>query len=295
MRIWLIIKLLCATIVIAVVAMTGMLVHHVHVSPLAGWPSRIIPEPGSLRAQQQVPQIARTLETQAIPEIDPGEQAYEKAYEMMVLGNMDQAREKLTALFNVFPQSAAATTARRIVGEMNLDSILSTTSMEGKQIHTVQRGDSYLAIAAHYGTTVDLMIHLNSMAELKNLQPGKRLIVMPLDFRIVVERNRKAVSLWQEGRFIREYPALAMQGVPKTAQSSSISAKIAEIGSSRVPSHAPEYSGAHKILQIASPALQIRGWDRDAGEEAPNGILLRPHDMEELALLVRTGNPVEFR
>ena len=52
-----------------------------------------------------------------------------------------EAREKLTAIVNVFPSSSSAPIARRIVGEMNLDEILSTSHMEGKKIHVVKRGE----------------------------------------------------------------------------------------------------------------------------------------------------------
>ena len=31
---------------------------------------------------------------------------------------------------------------------------------------------------------------------------------MPLDFRLLIEPQRKAVSVWQGGKFIREYPVV---------------------------------------------------------------------------------------
>jgi hypothetical protein len=48
------------------------------------------------------------------------------------------------------------------------------------------------------------------------------------------------------------------------------------------------------VIILDKPVLQIRGWD-GGGEKPAGGILLRPEDMEEIALLTRAGNEVEIR
>ena len=295
MRIWTVIRILAGTVVVAIMIFTAVLAYHVNVSPVGGWFSRLIPEPGSLDRYQAAEEFALRLEASEMPEIEPGELAFQRAHDLLAMGHMQEAREKLTTIFNVFPNSPTATTARQIVGEMNLDEILGGQTMAGKQLHTVKRGDSYLAIAAKYQTTVDLMIHLNSMLELKGIQPGDELIVMPLNFRLLIEPKRLTVSIWKDGKFIREYTALSMNGVPDKPKQTSISQKVGEINGSSIPSHLEEYRGANKILQLASPSLQIRSWQPTGESEAPRGILLRPDDMEELALLTRPGNEVEIR
>lgn len=298
MTLWTILKILAALVVTAIVGFTGMLAYHVTKKPLGGSFTELIPEPTSLKQNetQSRRNFAAALETMEIPDIDPSQQSFLKAHELLALGKLPEAREKLTSIFNIFPNSASAATARRIVSEMNIDEIFSAGKMERKQIHTVKSGDSYLAIAAHYGTTIDCMMELNAMTELKNIQPGDEIIVMPLDFRILIEPRRKSVSLWDKGKFICEYPALSMRGVPGTAQRSTVSSKFAGIDNRRVTSHSAEYRTANKILQISSPSLQIRAWDpNQEGEEPVSTILLRPYDMEELTLLTRIGNEVEFR
>ena len=117
---------------------------------------------------------------------------------------------------------------------MNLDEILSTSHMEGKQIHVVKRGDSFLGIAARYNTTIDCLMHLNSMMELKSIQPGDELVVMPLNFRLLVEPRRNSLSLWDGGRFIREYPVLHFGTIPATSPRSTISSKSAELEGKKV-------------------------------------------------------------
>ena len=294
MSLWTLIKLTAALCVIIVMTFTGMLAYHVTVAPLGGVFEKIVPDPVRIHDGQSDADFAKMLDSAEMPDIDPGEKAFQKAHELLALGKLPEAREKLTAIVNVFPASASAPVARRIVGEMNLDEVLSTSHMQGKQIHVVKRGDSFLGIASKYNTTIDCMMHLNSMMELKGIQPGDEIIVMPLEFRLLIEPRRKSISLWENGRFIREYPVLHIGNVPATAQRGTISSKLAELDTRKVAPQSKDYRAANKIIQISKPNLQIRGWDGD--EEKPaGGILLRPHDMEEISLLTRVGNEVEIR
>ena len=293
MSLWTLFKIIAALCVMGVMTFTGMLAYHVAVQPLGGVFSEIVPDPVRIVGGQSDDELAKMLESPEMPDIDPGERAFQKAHELLALGKIPEAREKLNAIVNVFPSSATAPTARNIVGEINLDEILSAGHMEGKQIHTVKPGDSLLGIASRYHTTIDCIMHLNSMMDLPKIQPGQELVVMPLEFRLLIEPRRKSVSLWQGGRFIREYPVLHIAG-SAAAQRGVISSKAAELDGRRVLPQSREYRAAEKVIIIEKPPLQIRGWD--GGEEKPvGGILLRPEDMEEIALLTRVGNEVEIR
>ena len=295
MSLWTAFKLLAGLCVVAVMAFTGMLAFHVVVKPLGGVFEKLIPNPAEIVGRQPDADFAKMLDSAELPDIDPGERAFQKAHELLALGKTDEAREKLTSIVNVFPASSSAPAARRIVGEMNLDEILSTSHMEGKTNHIVKRGNSFLGIAAEYRTSIDLIMHLNGMMELKNIQPGDELIVMPLDFRLLIEPQRKALSLWNGARFIREYPILEL-GVPGRLPpgKTTISSKSAELNGRSVAPQSKDYRGARKVIQLAKPTLQIRA-AAEAAKSSAHGILLQQQDMEELALLTRVGNEVEIR
>lgn len=293
MSLWTLFKIIAALCVMAVMTFTGMLAYHVAVEPLGGIFSEIVPDPVRVAGGQSDDDLAKMLESAEMPDIDPGERTFQKAHELLALGKIPEAREKLSAIVNVFPSSMTAPIARRIVGEINLDEILSTSHMEGKQIHTVKRGDSLLGIAARYKTTIDCIMHLNSMMELPKIQPGHELVVMPLEFRLLIEPRLRSVSLWQGGRFIREYPVLHLAGATAPRRGV-IASKSAELDGRRVLPESKDYRAAQKVIILGKPPLQIRGWDGD-GEKPAGGILLRPEDMEEIALLTRVGNEVEIR
>jgi hypothetical protein len=294
MSLWSLIKIVAALCVIGIMIFTGMLAYHMTVAPLGGIFSKLIPAPATITRGQPDVDVANMLDSAEMPDIDPGDKAFQKAHELLALGKLPEAREKLMAIVNVFPGSPSAPIARRIVGEMNLDEILSSSHMEGKQIHVVKRGDSFLSIAGKYRTTIDCLMHLNSMMELKGIQPGNEFVVMPLDFRLLIEPHRKVISLWDGGRFIREYQVLHIGAIPPTAQRATISSKSAEFAGKRVLPQSKDYRAASKLIQIAKPSLQIRAWD-GSDEKPPGGILLRPQDMEEINLLTRPGNEVEIR
>jgi hypothetical protein len=295
MRFWTLFKLCAALAVTAVMVFTGMLAYHVFKAPLGGVFAKIIPTPVHVTAGPAEPDVARVLDAADMPDIDPSEKAFEKAHELLAVGKLAEAREKLTTIVNVFPTSSSAPVARRIVGEINLDELLTSSHMEGKRTHVVKRGDSFLAIAAQNKTTVDCLMCLNSMMELKGIQPGEELVVLPLNFRLLIEPRRQALSLWDGGRFILEYPILHIGAAAAHAPpKNTIGSKAAELEGKRVQPQSKEYRAAAKVIQLAKSPVQIRGWS-GTGEKPAGGILLASQDMEELCLLTRVGNEVEFR
>ena len=176
--------------------------------------------------------------------------------------------------------------------------ILSTTHMEGKQIYKVKPGDSFFAITDRYHTTIDMIMHLNGLMHLSPLQPGDELTVMPLNFRVLVEPHKKVLSLWDDGRFVREYTLLSAIGAPGGDMKTKIEGKSGIVGDRRIPPAAAGYRGSTKIMTLEKMALAITSMPKIEGEseeDLAQGLYLAPADAEELALLLRPGNEVEFR
>ncbi len=294
MRFWIIIKAIAGLAVASVVTFTGMLAYHVTVKPLGGIFEEIIPEAGTVLRVEKEEDFAKVLDSAEMPDFEPGDRAFQKAHELIAMGKITEGREKLTAIVNVFPSSPAAPTARRIVGEMNLDEILSSAFIQGKSNYEVKRGDSYFAIAGRSQTSLDMLMHLNGMMELKNLQPGDDLQILPLNFRLLIEPQRKALSLWDDAKFICEYPILRMGGSDPKSGKTVIDSRRSTIGDRSVPATAKEYRATAKSIQLKSPPIQILPYD-DTDDSSPPGIFISEADIEELFLLTRTGNEVEIR
>jgi len=293
-KFWILVKIIAGLAVTGVVAFTAMLAYHIVVEPLGGVFEKIIPEAGTVLRVEKEEDFAKTLEAAEMPDFDPSDRAYQKAHDLIAMGQIPEGREKLMAIVNVFPSSPVAPTARRLVGEMNLDEILSSSYREGKTEYQVKRGDSYFAIASRNDTSLDMLMHLNGMMELKSLQPGDDLLLMPLNFRILIEPQRKAVSLWDGAKFICEYPILNMDGVKLSSGKTVIDSRRALLEGKTVNPTAKNYSAAAKSIGLKSPSTQIFPYN-EADEDPARGIFLREADVEELFLLTRTGNTVEIR
>jgi len=294
MRIWLIIKIIAGLAVAGVITLTAMLAYHIAVKPLGGIFQEIIPEAGSVIQVTKEEDFAKALEAAEMPDFEPGDRAFQKAHELIALGKIPEGREKLIAIVNVFPTSPAAPTARRIVSMMNLDEILSTDFKKGKSTYKVKSGDSYFAIAGRHDTSLDMVMHLNGMMELQNLQPGDELMLMPLNFRIVIEPYRKSLSLWDEAKFVAEYPILDMHGITLSPGKTVISSRRSALDGRAVLPTAANYRSTSKSILLKNPAVQIFPYDEN--DESPQrGIFIKAADIEELFLLTRTGNEVEIR
>jgi len=294
MKIWLIIKIIAGLAVAGVVTFTAMLAYHIAVEPLDGIFEKLLPEAGTILQVTKEEDFAKALEAEEMPDFEPGDRAFQKAHELIALGKIKEGREKLMAIVNVFPSSPAAPTARRIAGMMNLDEILSSDFKDGKSTYEVKSGDSYFAIAGRNDTSLDMLMHLNGMMELKNLQPGDELTMMPLNYRILIEPYHKSISLWDGPKFICEYPILAMDGVDlKTGKTVTTAHRSTLDGKNILPT-AANYRSSSKSIQLENPSVRIFEYD-ESDETAPLGISLREADMEELFLLTRTGNEVEIR
>lgn len=294
MRFWVIVKIIAGLAVAGVVAFTAMLAYHITIKPLGGVFESIIPEAGSVLRVEREEDFAKYLDSAEMPDFEPGDRAFQKAHELIAMGKIDDGREKLTAIVNVFPTSPSAPTARRIVGQMNLDEILSSGFPEGKTNYEVKRGDSYFAIAGRNDTSLDILMHLNGMMELKNLQPGDDLLLLPLHFRLLIEPQRKALALWEGARFICEYPIMRITGSVPNSGKTVIASRRSTIGDRNVPPTAKDYRATSKSIQLKSPPLQIFPFD-EHDDTPPSGLFLSEADIEELFLLTRTGNEVEIR
>lgn len=280
MSVWAVIKVLAGMVVLSVMGFTSWAVWQVHDEVL---------EP-----RQAEGRLVELLDGGGGPEVEPGDRAFRRAVELIALDKADQAREKLLYVVNFHPGSPSAPEAKRILGEMNLDEMLSTESMEGKVVYKVRPGDSFLGIAAKHRTSLDCLIHLNGLMDLNRLHPGDELIVMPLDLRVVIDPAGSTLTLWDEGRFLKEYPLLACDtGAVTGPVTLKIEGKTGLVGTKRVPPATPEYRASDKLLTLGR-GIVIRGVPED-GDPAGRGIFLARPDAEELALVLRVGNEVEIR
>ena len=230
--------------------------------------------------------------------VKPGEIAFDRARELLATGQFEQAREKLEFLVGVYPSSPSAAEARRILGELNLDDLLSTEVMAGKVMYEVKPGDNFTRIAQQHDTTLDCIMHMNGLQRMDKLFPGDELVLLPLNFNIRIDVPRKLLSLYREGRLLKSYELLHAQARGGGGElRSRIGQKIGllENGGSVSPVKFESFRNARKVMILDHRGLQLRESAEVDENEYGRGFFLSGTDMEELALLLRVGNEVEVR
>ena len=288
-------KASAAVLMTGLVAFSGALAYHALVKPLGGLFEKVVPVKERIAAERASEKLAAVVATKNLPVIDPGDQFYDSARRLMADGKHVEAREKLGMIIANHPMSGRAQSARKIVGEMNLDELFSVGRLEGKVYHYMQRGETHEQAAEKCRSNLDSLLYLNPSMDLRRSKEGERLLVLPLDFHFVLEIERKAISVWNGGRFVCEFAVLQL--VDRLARQRGgyfIESKVAGSSDLKPRVGTAEYRSATKAIWLARPALKIQGWDGE-GDPPEGAVLLASADMEELFLLTRPGNEMEIR
>jgi len=243
--------------------------------------------------------LVSLIEDEDLLDFEPGQKEFNRALELIATSRLEEAREKLRFIQQLHPNSKVGPEARRILGEINLDQLLSIENMANKKRHIVKPGDSFFKIVKEYGTTLDNIMFLNGLMEARSLHPGDDVIVMPLDFRLVIDVARTRVELFSENELVKEYPILRMDlpGIGSRVVKAKIALRAGEVRGRPYRATHANYRKGRKILgfKARGSQLQIRPIPEDDEENPGRGVFLSAEDMEELSMLIRLGNEVEIK
>jgi LysM repeat protein len=204
-----------------------------------------------------------TIKKSAKPLADPGLKRFNAAIDFIKEGKIEDGREALYRLIQQFPSSPTCIEARRIIGEINLDTLFSPNYKIGKRDYIVQPGDSLAFIATKQGTSVDMIIRLNGLVG-TTLQPGDHLTLVTLDFSVSVDVSARTVTLLRKiadkEYFFKEYNAteLALPTSLRPPAEMEIGAKSATADGKAVISTDPRYIDAEKWLPGTKNGIIIR-------------------------------------
>ncbi len=189
---------------------------------------------------------------------DPGVRHFDNAIAQLRAGDESGGRNALYELLRQYATSKYAPEAKRIIGEMNLDSMFLSDDVLLKKEYIVQPGDSLGLIARKNQTTIESIMRVNGMLS-TGLQPGDHLSVLPLDFEIVVDASAKTLTLLRNKLFFKEYQAIDVK-LPSSVKAPSeitINDKAAWMRGKRVLSTDSEFMTADKWLMGSKPGFTI--------------------------------------
>ncbi len=226
---------------------------------------------------------------------DLGVREFEQVVELLKKGESMTARERLYYLMEYYPDSSVLPEARRIVGEINTDLLISKIPLEGKSEYVVKSGDALAAIARHHQTTIDYIMRANGRTT-SIIHPGDRLWVFPLNFEVVIDQSEKVIRLELKGLFFKEYPVIKFALPPqvKAPVKAEIKDRVAWFEEKRVLFNNKNYLNSKKWLQTSRRGLIIRAYDGSDKAEEEFGILVAPEDLQEMFTLFRVSTSIRL-
>jgi len=244
-------------------------------------------------------ELKKDIDVKERPAPDLGIREFEQIVDLLKKGETMTARERLYYLMEYYPDSSLLPEARRIVGEINSDLLISKIPLEGKTEYTVKRGDALASIARRHKTTIDYIMRANGRTS-SVIHPNDRLTVYPLEFEVVLDKSDKMIRLELKGLFFKEYPVVRIVLPPmvKPPVKAEVKDRVAWFGEKRVLFNNKNYLKSNKWIQTTHRGLIIRAFHGSGSEEEGKqddlGILVAPEDLEEMFTLIRVSTPIRF-
>src|SRR5947209_3690891 len=233
------------------------------------------------------------------PRIDLTLPEYEEAAKLRQEGKIPEARAALTAFVQKFPTSPHADEAKDLLGEINIDILLSRTPSPEKEEYIVKPGDVLQKVGHKVKSTPELIMRMNNMSGTM-LHIGEHLLISHPDFSIVIQRKANLVVLLNHGAFFKQYHVREAKLSPK--QPSKIIAKVAETmawkDGKRIGLGSKDYIGSTRWIRLAGAAAYTLYSMPDSAHPnldqppPPVGLGLVASDVEELSSLVNSRTPV---
>src|SRR3984893_17871773 len=232
------------------------------------------------------------------PRLDLTLPEYEAAAKLRPEGKIPEARAALTAFIQKFPTSPHADEAKDVLGEVNVDILLSRTPSPEKEEYIVKPGDDFHQPAHKTKSTPELIRRMNNMSGTM-LHIGERLLISHPDFAIVVQRKPKLLVVLNRGGFFKQYH-LREEKLPSKVPSK-VTTRVAEVmawnGGKRVGFGTKEFIGSTRWIRLTSQTYTIYSVPDSAHPALsqpppPQGLGLAAADVEELSSLVNNKTPV---
>ena len=238
-------------------------------------------------------------EVTQLPAPDISLPEFQAAAQLRQEGKLAEARDALVVFIQKYPGGLHVEEAKDLLGEINVDILLSRYPSPEKTEYIVKSGDVLAKISRKLKTTPELIMRMNNMSGTM-LHIGEHLLISHPDFSIVIQRKANLVVLLNHGAFFKQYHVREAKLSPK--QPSKITAKVAETmawkDGKRVGLGSKEYLSSTRWIRLAGAAAYTLYSMPDSAHPnldqppPPVGLGLAASDVEELGSLVNNHTPV---
>ena len=246
---------------------------------------------------QQLADVEKA-EPRPTPPPDPALPEFERCMALKQAGKMVEAQGAFEQFVTQNPYSTKMEEAKKLLGEINVDLFFSATPTPDKEQYMVRPGDAIAKIERKLKTTAELIMRTNNLDNPKRLRIGQVLLVSHPDFSLVIKRKEKSVTLFNHGKFFKQYPVKAWN-LPSGKSNPPIKAKVTERiawkDGNRVPMESKDYLSSGRWIVLSMQAFTLyTETDNPALSKKPTsgGIGLGEEDAVELATLLGRNTPV---
>src|SRR3982075_332511 len=148
------------------------------------------------------------------PRADISLPEFQAAAKLRQDGKMAEARGALIAFIQKYPTGLHVEEAKDLLGEINIDILLSRTPSPEKQEYIVKPGDVLQNVARKVKSTPELIMRMNNLNG-NMLHIGEKLLVSHPEFSLVIQRKAKLIVLLDHGAFFKQYHVLEEKLAPK--------------------------------------------------------------------------------
>jgi LysM repeat protein len=233
------------------------------------------------------------------PRIDTTLPEFQAAAKLREEGKLSDARAALTQFLQKYPNSPNAEAAKDLLGDTNMDILLSKYPSPEKKEYIVKSGDVLARVATKMKSTPELIMRTNNLSGTM-LRIGDRLLISNPEFSLFIQRKEQAVVLLDKGMFFKRYRIKTVKLPPK--QSARITTRVAETmawrDGKRVGFGTKEYMGSARWIRLATPGHVLYPEPSAEGAQPggvpppPTGYGMAAADVEELSGLVNSKTAV---
>lgn len=220
---------------------------------------------------------------------------FDQAISALENGDVAVTRAVLTEILRFHREGAKGDSALRLLGELNMDQLMTPDESLGKKSIEVQPGQSVNGIAKSEQCTYHYIARVNGLTRASAIQPHDRLWVCPLDFKVVLRLESSLLFLMRDDKFFKAYDLVGVNRPPglRVPFKTKISDKKAMVNGKQILLSSDDYQKADKWIDLGSN-LSLRATEDDGSvPDRAFGVFLDESDIDELMTVLRVGNAVE--
>ena len=248
------------------------------------------------------PELVRRAELNSsatpVPTPDISLAEFRAAEKLKSEGKLTEARTALTAFIQKYPSGLHVGEAQDLLGEVNINILLSDYPAPEKEEYIVRSGDVLARVAGKFKSTPELIMRTNNLSGTM-LRIGQKLLISHPDFSILIQRKTKLLYLLDREQFFKR-DHLLEEKLPAKAPPK-INTRVAEImawkNGKRIGLGSPQFLNSTRWIRLGTPGYVIYSEPDDSHQildipPPPHGIGMAASDVDELSSLVNTKTAV---